>query len=133
MRPPGKVTFASAGQALPVLPAERSMTVRSQRETLIVWTVIGFQEIIVITFSFINLMQAFTLGTDAGLVTAVKTAKMQNEKFRVREIAGEVRLSHQVGSTHSCQRLLDFRRQYADIFRIPCFILERAGAGERRR
>jgi len=91
-----------ASQALPVFLIERSMTVRSQRETLIVvWTAIAFQQVVVITVSSVYLVQASSLGTDGSLVAAAKTSKMQNENFRVREIAGEVRLSHQVGPTHS--------------------------------
>jgi hypothetical protein len=75
---------------------------RRMREPLIVVrTVIAVQQTVLTTPSSVNLMQASALGTDTGLGTAAKTPKMQNENFRVREIAGKIRLSRQIGSTHS--------------------------------
>lgn len=78
------------------------MTVHDLRTTLIVVrTVVAIQQVIVITLLSVDLMQTSSLGTNGSLITAAKTSKVQNEKFRICEIAGEVLLRRQVGSTHS--------------------------------
>ena len=76
---------------------------RALREASIVGrTVIAFQQVIVVAFFSINLMQAFSLSTDGSLVRATKTPEVQNENFRIFEVTGEILSCRQVGSTHSC-------------------------------
>ena len=55
---------------------------RALREASIVGrTVIAFQQVIVVAFFSVNLMQAFSLSTDGSLVRATKTPEVQNENF----------------------------------------------------
>jgi hypothetical protein len=112
---------------------KHSMTVKPLREPLIVRTVVASQQPIAIADFSVNLMEASSLGTDGRPVAATKTSKVQDEKLRILEVAGEIPLRRQVRSTHSRERASDLRRQCVDISRIPHLFLERAGARKRRR
>src|SRR5437868_1806821 len=63
----------------------------------------------------------------------MKTSKVQDEKFRIVEVAGEILLRRHVRPTHSCEGASDLWRQSLDIPGIPDLFLERAGARKRRR
>ena len=70
------------------------------------------------------------MSTDGSLIATTKTAKVQNEKFRVLKVASEITLRRQVWPAHSRERASDFWRQSINILGIPYFVLEGAGSGE---
>jgi hypothetical protein len=73
------------------------------------------------------------VSTDGSLIATTKTAKVQNEKFRVLKVDSEITLRRQVRPTHSRERASDFWRQSINMLGIPYFVLEGAGTGEHRR
>jgi hypothetical protein len=68
---------------------------------LVVWTIIAFQQVIAIGLFAVNLMQASSLSADGTLVAATKAPKVQDEKFRVFNVASEITLRRQIRPTHS--------------------------------
>ena len=129
-----RLHFVPGGQAYSGLPVKHSMTVRSLGEALIVVrTVVASHQPIAIADFSVDLMEASSLATDGRSVAATETSKVQDEKLRILEVAGEIPLRRQVRSTHSRERASDLWRQCVDVSGIPNLFLERAGARKRWR